>query len=175
MAKAGAVEAVYEMGKASDQTDTDQGLHMSSQIEPRTDAFGTFNRKWEYVTGCTVATEFGKKVGELVMAVRDDSGKKRVVAIGRTPAEWNPRLGSTKVLEGAGTPGDYLMAVTDNAGQPDQTIAYRYLDAKSLEDVVVQTDKPIVFNANPETGRPVVQVRGNVEKVVGLVLADSSQ
>lgn len=163
---------VYEQSLATDRSAVETGQHFEAEHfeQPVVDSFGTFTKKWRYTDGCTIDTEFGKGVGELILATKTDEGKKRIVSIGRTPAAWDPKQGSQKILARAGRPGDYLMAVVDDAGTPDQTMSYRYLDPDDLAGVEIEHGGDLVFKDNSEkSGRMQIAVRGKVERVVGLL------
>ncbi len=164
----GAADGMAEMTRWP----AERGDHVSEQLpQPVTDAFGTFGLKWNYTEGCTVDEEFiGKGIGELVLGVETSEGKKRVVSIGQTPAEWDPSQGGVKRIEGAGDPGRYLMVVTDQPGQTDQTQTYRYLDAEDFTGVVAKYGEALTFSQNPNRVRQ-VSVSGTVKSAVGLLAA----
>lgn len=165
----GWTDVVLGMGKAMNRPNTERGLHSSEYFsEPHTDAYGTFDTKWKYTDGCTIDLELDKGVGELVVAVRTDDGQKKVISIGRTPAEWDPKQGSRKIIEGAGDPGDLLTVIVDGVGTEDEKKSYRYLDKEDVAGAVVEHGQGLSLSENVRRQRRVV-VSGTVEQAAGLL------
>lgn len=135
---------------------------------PLKDSFGEFKEKLSYIEGCVISSEFEQKgVSEIAFQVRDMDDSVRTLAIGATPAEWNPKIGGRQIA-GAGAPGDFLMLISRPATDGSIEQNFRYLDTTDFEGVRLEQGKDVKFAQNSERQRQ-IQVPGQVIKVVGFV------
>ena len=146
-----------------------RGLHRSEVLpQPITDSFGRFTKKWTYTEGCDVGHELNGTVGEVVIAVDESDGSKKLVSIGRTPKAWLPSSGGKQIAD-AGEPGEYLLVSQSHKDPNNPTSTFRYLDEKDINGVEIRNgaDNP---QLNASKRRNIQhQITGRVTKVVGFL------
>ncbi len=165
------MSGIAGLAEAMSVDETTRGVHSTRRFaEVAKDGFGEFTKRWDYTEGCVVSNELAKdEVGEILISMETDNGRKRLIGIGPTPSEWKPTKGGKQIPE-AGESGDFLMVVFDSAfesGEKPKT--YRYLDLADIDSMRVELgSKDIPLSVNQVRGRQ-LKLPGTVVEATGLV------
>lgn len=138
--------------------------------QPQESNFGTFQDRLELVRGKYDVIEALEQAKAIVLVVENTDGTKKVIEIGKTPEEFDPRKNG-KMLEGANRSQgdldvDYLMIV--HSAEGDVT-GNRYVSREEISGLKVgvnDSDVEFAPRNNGDGSGTQLRIAGMIEQVV---------